>query len=273
MACTLSGVSLARGEKRITAKGCQLRLCSVNVGSMVGRSGEVVEMVGRRILDFCCLQETGWCKSDKGGRGEEKLLGVGILVVERWIKKVIEVRRFSEKVMLVRVLVGKQVINILSAYAPQSGNAMEDKEEFRVEIGKVIDRIDVREDLVLCGDLNGHVGRESAAFEQVHRGHGYEIRNIEGDMLLEFADSKDLVVLNTMFSMKNAKKITFDSGGNKSQIDYILMRTADRNLVHEVKVIPCEPCLTQHRLLVCVHSSKEVIPLRKKKVFISRCKI
>jgi len=30
------------------------------VGSMVGRSGEVVEMVGRRSLDFCCLQETRW---------------------------------------------------------------------------------------------------------------------------------------------------------------------------------------------------------------------
>jgi len=89
----------------------------------------------------------------------------------------------------VRVLVGKQVINILSAYAPQSGRAMEDKEGFWVEMGKVIDR----EDLVLCGDLNGHVGRESAGFEQVHGGHGYGIRNIEGEMLLKFADSKDLI--------------------------------------------------------------------------------
>jgi len=84
--------------------------------------------------------------------GEEKSLGVGILVAKRWIEKDIEVCRFSERVMLVRVLVVKQVINILSAYAPQSGRAFEDKEGFWVEMGKVIDRIDVREDLVLCGD-------------------------------------------------------------------------------------------------------------------------
>jgi len=81
-------------------------------------------------------------------------------------------------------------------------------------------------------------------------------------------------VLNTMFNKKDAKKITFDSRGNKSQIEYILMRTADRKLVRDVKVIPGEPCLTQHRLLVCVLSSKEVIPLIKRKLFISsRCKI
>jgi len=92
-------------------------------------------------------------------------------------------------------------------------------------------------------------------------------------MLLEFADSKDLVVLNTMFSKEDAKKINFDSGENMSQVDYILMRTADRKLVRDVKVIPGEPCLTQHRLLVCVLSLTEVIPLRKKKVFISWCKI
>jgi len=76
-----------------------------------------------------------------------------------------------------------------------------------------------------------------------------------------------------MFSKEDAKKITFDSGGNNSQIDYILMRKADSKLVRDVKVIAGEPCLTQHRLLVCVLSSKEVIPLRKKNVFVSRFKI
>jgi len=69
-----------------------------------------------------------------------------------------------------------------------------------------------------------HVGRESAGFEQVKV---YGISNIKGEMLLEFADSKDLVVWNTLFSKEDAKKITFDFGGNKSQIDYILMRTAE----------------------------------------------
>jgi len=32
----------------------------LNVGTMVRRSSEVVEMMGRRELDFCCVQETKW---------------------------------------------------------------------------------------------------------------------------------------------------------------------------------------------------------------------
>ena len=45
-----------------------LRVGSVNVGTMRGREGEVVEMAASRHLDFCCLQETGW-----KGEGTRKL--------------------------------------------------------------------------------------------------------------------------------------------------------------------------------------------------------
>ena len=78
----------------------------MNVGSMSKRTGEVANMAARRRLDFCCLQETRW----KGGNvrtfgtegarfkffwigGEDGLAGVGVLVAERWVKKVIEVKR------------------------------------------------------------------------------------------------------------------------------------------------------------------------------------
>ena len=34
-----------------------MRLAVVNVGMLVGRSREVVEMLGRRNVEVCCLQE------------------------------------------------------------------------------------------------------------------------------------------------------------------------------------------------------------------------
>src|SRR5208282_2482282 len=40
-----------------------LRIGTLNVGSMKGRSGEVADIAARRRLDLCCLQETRW----KGG--------------------------------------------------------------------------------------------------------------------------------------------------------------------------------------------------------------
>src|SRR6267154_2717223 len=37
---------------------CQLRVGSLNVGTMSGRDGELADIAGRRGLDFCCFQET-----------------------------------------------------------------------------------------------------------------------------------------------------------------------------------------------------------------------
>ncbi len=60
MPCTLSGAPLARSEKRTSACGNFLRIGSANVGDLSGRCVEVVEMVNKRSLDMCCLQETRW---------------------------------------------------------------------------------------------------------------------------------------------------------------------------------------------------------------------
>ena len=44
--------------------------------------------------------------------------------------------------------------------------------------------------------------------------------------------------------------ITYHSGGNSSQIDYILVRKSDFKQVRNIKVIPGEEVVTQHWLLV-----------------------
>ena len=43
--------------------------------------------------------------------------------------------------------------------------------------------------------------------------------------------------------------ITYQSGENTSQIDYILTRTRDRQMVMNTKSFPGEECTTQHRLV------------------------
>ena len=83
---TLCGGRLVGGGR---ASGIELRVGSVNVETLRGRYGEVVELAERRRLDFCCLQETRWkgegarifggCKIFCMG-GEDGLAGVGVLV-------------------------------------------------------------------------------------------------------------------------------------------------------------------------------------------------
>ena len=64
--------------------------------------------------------------------------------------------------------------------------------------------------------------------------------------------------------------ITYSSGNNNSQIDYILVKRSFLKHVRNVKVIPNEECVTQHKLLVADievngHSPKpRIVPPRRK---------
>jgi exonuclease III len=75
------------------------------VGSLSGRSGEVMDELWRRRVDVCALQETRW-KGEaakfigaKGRRyklwwkGDDGTGGVGVMVKEELADKVLEVRR------------------------------------------------------------------------------------------------------------------------------------------------------------------------------------
>ena len=106
--------------------------------------------------------------------------------------------------------------------------------------------------LVPSGDWNGHVGEKAGGFEDVHGGFGYGTRNSEGEWILEFAMANNLFVANTCFMKRESHLVTYNSGGFKSQIDFILYRKTFKSMVKNVKVIPGEECVLQHHLLVCV---------------------
>lgn len=65
---------------------------------MNNRCGDVTEMLRRRKLDFCCLQETRWKGEHSKTEGGNKLFwkgynegaaGVWMMVAEKWVKNVI----------------------------------------------------------------------------------------------------------------------------------------------------------------------------------------
>ena len=50
---------------------------------------------------------------------------------------------------------------------------------------KNISIVPAEEILLVCGDLNSHVGKNSSGFESLHEGHGYGVRNPEGTRILK----------------------------------------------------------------------------------------
>nr|XP_043619693.1 uncharacterized protein LOC122591493 [Erigeron canadensis] len=132
----------------------------------------------------------------------------------------------------------------------QSGQGAGEKKNFWDSLDELVGSCPVDQRLVLGGDLNGHIGAESDGYAGVHGGLGFGVRNDEGCSILEFAIAHDLVIANSFFRKRDSQLITFQSGLNKTQIDYFLVRRGDFRACKDCKVLPREAGYSQHRLLV-----------------------
>ena len=189
-----------------------IRFGTLNVGSLCGRKTEVCKELRKRKVDVCCIQEVRWKGQGArfvGASGQRYKMwwsgndagfgGVGILVKEEISGNVVEVRRKSDRVIVIVLTLGREVMRVICAYGPQSGRPDAEKVRFYDEMGSEWDLGSCSEIIVSLGDFNGHVGKCAEGFEGVHGGNGVGKRNAEGRRLLEFCDERELCVANTWF--------------------------------------------------------------------------
>ena len=141
--------------------------------------------------------------------------------------------------------------------------AATEKEHFYDDLRSEWDLHSVCELVLGMGDFNGHVWKQSEGYGNVHEGNGIGERNVEGKMLLEFCDEKELCVANTWFRKGETGKATYSAGGNESEIDFVLVGKGSRKYLRDVKVISGE---LQHRLVV-VDLVKKVKTVVRKEAF------
>ena len=63
-------------------------------------------------------------------RGCKAENGVGVIVANWLIGKVVGVERFNDRVMKVNIVIGDVVWEVVSSYGPQAGRSVNKKEEF-----------------------------------------------------------------------------------------------------------------------------------------------
>ncbi|KAM2016499.1 hypothetical protein ACFX16_046908 [Malus domestica] len=222
---------------------------------------EVVEVMVRRMINIMCLQETKWVglKAKDLENSGFKLWysgtnrtrnGVGIIVDKTLTQDVVDVKRVGDRIMAIKIVIGQELINVISAYAPQVRLDTSLKEKFWEDLGDLVQGIAQMEKLFIGGYLNGHVGRETCNYGGFHGGHGFGERNEDGEAILDFAMAYDLFLANTFFKKREEHVITYKSGSSKTQIYFFLMRKGDRITCKDCKVIPGESLANQHRLLV-----------------------
>ena len=105
-----------------------------------------MEALAERRMDVACVQETRWRGSGCrffGAIGKMYMLfwmgskaktdGVGIFIEEKWVDSV-SVERHSERVLVLKMVLGDCLLNVFTAYAPPSGKPDEEKESLWNEV-------------------------------------------------------------------------------------------------------------------------------------------
>ena len=108
-------------------------------------------MMEQRNVDILCLNETKWkgskaknigggCKLFYNGADGRKN-GIRIVLREELAESVLEVKRVSDRLMAMKLEVKGSILNIVSAYAPQVNNSMEEKNDFWEDLDGLIESI------------------------------------------------------------------------------------------------------------------------------------
>ncbi|MCJ8736305.1 hypothetical protein PDJAM_G00258240 [Pangasius djambal] len=87
--------------------------------------------------------------------------------------------------------------------------------------------------------------------EEVMGKFGVKERNLEGQMVVDFAKRMDMAVVNTYFQKREEHRVTYKSGGRSTQVDYILCRRSSLKEISDCKVVVGESVARQHRMVVC----------------------
>ena len=187
---------------------------------------------------------------------------------EELAKSVLEVKRVSDKLMAMKLEVNGSILNIVSAYAPQVNNSMDEKNGFWEDLDGLIESTSTEERIVPGADLNGHVGKRNIGDEEIMGRYGAETKNKEGSMVVDFVKRTDLAIVNTYFKKKDKHKLTYKSGGKSTQVDYVMCRRRNLKEICDCKVILNECVAKQHRMVVC----KMALMVKKKKSRESKAK-
>ena len=156
---------------------------------------------------------------------------MGVIVANWLVGKIVEVERYSDRVMKVNIVIGDGVWEVVSCYCRQVGTSVNEKEEFY----ELMDKVVTSDNVLVGGDFNGHVGNDMGGFGEVHGGFGIGQTNDRGIRLLDWAVGKGLRLMNTCFQKRKSRPVTFGSGETETMIDYILVITSTETVSKMLK--------------------------------------
>ena len=124
---------------------------------------------------------------------------------------------------------------IVQVYAPTTSHSDEETDNFCNTIDMILEK--QTHNTIVMGDFNAKVGGQTNTSERATVCFGLGQRNERGDILVEWATSKNVQIRNTQFQKKAGRRWTLRSpdGHTRNEIDYIM--TDKPSMVTDVTII------------------------------------
>jgi endonuclease/exonuclease/phosphatase family metal-dependent hydrolase len=139
-------------------------------------------------------------------------------------------------------------IIVLNVHAPTEDKDDVIKDSFYEELEQVFDQFPRYNMKILLGDFNAKVGREDIFKPIIGDKSLHEANNDNGDRVVNFATSKNLIVKSTMFSHRDIHKHTWTSpdGVTHNQIDHVLINKRRHSNILDARFFRGADCDTDH---------------------------
>ncbi|XP_076128077.1 uncharacterized protein LOC143109310 [Alosa pseudoharengus] len=218
---------------------------------------DIAALSETRFLDEGSLTEEGmgytfyWKGYPPGG---QHLHGMGLAIKNTLLPRLtVQPVGISERLMTLRIpLVKNRYATLLSVYDPTLPSDSESKDSFYQTLDEALHQIPKNDKILLLGDFNASVGKNSVIWKGVLGRHGVGQANSNGMRLLTLCSEHNLTITNTIFQQKTKYKTSWmhPCWPHWHLIDYVIVRRSDIRDVLITRAMRGAECWTDHRIIM-----------------------
>ena len=190
---------------------------TINAGTIKGKIEEVVDIMQERNLKVLGVAETRLqgqgrqtvhtnCELIYSGSERDTRHGIGIFFDPDFATYIEKVHYISNRIIASTLNI-KITVCHSSKHTRRSKDGHKKRKSSSTKAFRYIDIIPNEIEIIVMGDLNGHVG--SRIVEGVIGNFGVVNRNEEGEMLIDFCVRNNLAVMNTYFKHEESHHFTW----------------------------------------------------------------
>ncbi|PNF38233.1 hypothetical protein B7P43_G11852 [Cryptotermes secundus] len=240
---------------------------NVKTLNKLGAMKSVLEQIDKYNMKITAIQEIRWLGKGimdilyilyyrnilyvSGKTEGNKEFGVAFVIEQEFKSAIINFKPISERICTLRIRTKFFNMTLMNVHAPTEEKEEEVKDYFYQQMEETYDSIQSNDIKFILGDLNAKIGKEKE-----HRGViGSEslhcTTNHNGIKLINFSESKNLIISSTYFPHKNIHKKTWAALDEVTfnQIDHVLVEKRFATNILDVRTLRGGNCDSDHYLV------------------------